>query len=162
MESIPSIELAVSLFGFLTWYLGVYRTVEEETNQCINRIEYLIENAKYIPKDRDLLNKAILANRSPLETFEKRWFRLGIIWAPVIFTVFTASVSLITGGLPSPWLNLALIEYGAIMVKFCLIVTGFIIFLSIFVLAYAFKDHPEAQYLEVFFLILNEKMKTDN
>jgi len=162
MESVPSLQLAISLFGFLTWYLGIYRTVEEETNQCINRIEYMLQNKEWVLKpDRDQLKKAILANRFPLKIFEKRWFRFVVIWAPIVFAVFITSISLIVEGLSPSLINPALLEIGAGLVSNFLILSGVVVLVSVIILAIAFKDHPEAQYLEVFFLILNEKMKVE-
>lgn len=159
MDGTQSFDLIVAIFALLAWYLGIYQTVESEAADCIKRIEKLEEWQKQdrIPAGIDV-EKAVKANRRPLNLFRRESVRFVLVWAPSISLIIANTCVLITMGLEQNVVG----DISQLVVRVAFIAAGIALLLSLALLMYAFREHPEARYIEIFLQLTPEGEQEGN
>ncbi len=146
MEDSLSIELTVTLLTFIAWSLGIYQIIATETKDCIERIEKLKEWQKDSKFSKLNIEKVIAANRRPLNQFKKIWIRIIIIWIPTLSMTVATIMLLLYMALK----NIIYYNITHFIIQSAFIILVFSLISSVIIITYAFHEHPEAKYIEVF------------
>lgn len=156
--------LLIFSFSLVFWYFGIYKIIEEETENSIKRINELLkllEDAKIIDnvEKKCKIYKAVEANEVPLKMFKSLPIRFILLWSPSLVTTISLLGAVTLLAAYNFTSSILYLNYIAKLINYSIIVLGVILFISAILVAIAFRKHPEKEFIDCYLEFVLESKK---